>query len=65
MAPASPPSSLKQQRRAQGLRLADVAQDAGCSISLVSMVESGYMAGTPARASIAAAVGASLGSFWP
>jgi hypothetical protein len=34
------------------------------SVSLVSMVESGYLCSEERRAAIACAVGASLGSFW-
>lgn len=46
------------------LRLADVAAAAGVSVSLVSMAESGYRCSEDKRAAIAAAVGASYGSFW-
>jgi hypothetical protein len=46
------------------LRLLDVATEAGVSVSLVSMVESGYACSQERRAAIAAAVGASYGSFW-
>lgn len=60
-----PAPSLKDTRIAQGLRQEDVAKKAGCSISLVSMTESGYRAGLQVRTAIAQAVGASLGSFWP
>lgn len=63
MAPA--PSPLKARRLEQGLRLVDVADRAKCSVSLVCMVEGGYQAGRGTRERIAAAVGASLGSFWP
>lgn len=57
--------TLRETRLNQDLRLVDVAKRAGCSISLVSMTESGYRPGTQVRVSIARAVGASLGSFWP
>lgn len=58
------PPTLKQTRLALQLRQEDVAKRAGCSISLVSMVESGYRPPEPIRAAIAGAVGATLGSFW-
>jgi hypothetical protein len=59
-------NALKQARLAHDppLRLVDVAQKAGVSVSLVSMVESGYVCGQEKRAAIAQAVGASYGSFW-
>lgn len=59
-------ASLKDARLSHDppLRLVDVAERAGCSVSLVSMVESGYVCGEGARAAIAAAVGASYGQFW-
>lgn len=58
--------SLKDARLTHDppLRLVDVAQAAGVSVSLVSMIESGYQSTPRARARIAEAVGASLGSFW-
>jgi transcriptional regulator with XRE-family HTH domain len=69
MAPVTPPgrpdSPLKQERLSQGLRLADVAAEAGCSISLVSTVESGYWPPVRTQERIAGALGASSGSFWP
>lgn len=58
-------SPLKQQRLNLGLRQADVAARADCSISLVSMTESGYRPSLPTRERLAVAVGASVGSFWP
>jgi transcriptional regulator with XRE-family HTH domain len=62
----SPPSpTLKEMRLALNLRQEDVAKRAGCSISCVSMTESGYRPGTQVREAIARTVGASLGSFWP
>jgi transcriptional regulator with XRE-family HTH domain len=56
--------SLKEARLAHDppLRLKDVAEQAGVSVSLVCMVEKGL--DSPSRATIAAAVGASYGSFW-
>lgn len=62
---ARPRSPLKQARHDQDLRLVDVAEKAGCSVSLVSMTESGYVPPLETRARIAGAVGASAGSFWP
>jgi transcriptional regulator with XRE-family HTH domain len=59
-----PGAALREARLAKGLRQKDVAEAAGCSISLVSMTE-GCAAGTQAREAMARAVGASLGSFWP
>jgi transcriptional regulator with XRE-family HTH domain len=59
-----PLATLKETRLEQGLRLVDVAKKAGCSISLVSMTESGYRPGEQVRSAMAHAVGASLGSFW-
>jgi transcriptional regulator with XRE-family HTH domain len=59
-----PVSPLRAERDAQGLRLKDVAALAGCSISLVSMVESGYIPPLHRREGIARALGASVGSFW-
>lgn len=58
--------SLKDARLSHDppLRLVDVAEKAGCSLSLVSMAESGYRCSSQARAAIALAVGASYGSFW-
>lgn len=60
------PPTLKEARLSHDppLRLIDVANAAGVSVSLVSMVESGYYCTAAKRAAIAAAVGASLGSFW-
>lgn len=60
-----PDSPLRQRREELGLRQADVAAEAGCAISLVSMVESGYVPGEHRQEGIAAAVSASAGSFWP
>ncbi len=47
------------------LRLVDVAEKAGVSVSLVCMVEKGYECSEAKRTAIALAVGASYGSFWP
>lgn len=57
-------ASLKDARLSHEppLRLVDVAQRAGCSVSLVCMVEKGLE--SPSRDAIARAVGASYGSFW-
>lgn len=59
-------SSLKDARLSHDppLRLIDVATQAGCAVSLVSMVESGYLCSERTRSAIAQAVGASYGSFW-
>lgn len=59
-------ASLKDARLSHEppLRLKDVAEKAGCSVSLVSMAESGYACSEGARAAIAQAVGASYGRFW-
>lgn len=58
--------SLKQTRLDHDppLRLIDVAAKAGVSVSLVSMVESGYRCSEQRRSAIAQAMGGSLGSFW-
>ena len=58
-------TSIRETRKAQNLRLADVAAAASCSVSLVSMVESGYKPGFKARKRIGDALGASAGYFWP
>lgn len=59
-------ASLKDARLSHDppLRLIDVAQSAGCAVSLVSMVESGYTCSEAKRSAIALAVGASYGAFW-
>lgn len=59
-------ASLKDARLSHDppLRLVDVARRAGCSVSLVSMVERGAPCSEAAKAALAAAVGASYGSFW-
>lgn len=62
---APPAATLKDTRLEQGLRLKDVAQKAGCSISAVSMIESGWQPSLELRTAVAHAVGASVGSFWP
>jgi transcriptional regulator with XRE-family HTH domain len=63
---SSPPvSPLKAARLSLGLRLRDVAEQASCAVSLVSMAENGYRPGINSRERIAQAVGASSGSFWP
>jgi transcriptional regulator with XRE-family HTH domain len=46
------------------LRLIDVAERAGVSVSLVSMLETGRVCSDEKMAAIAHAVGASYGSFW-
>lgn len=58
--------SLKDARLSHDppLRLVDVAKAAGVSVSLVCMVEKGYVPPAATREAIAQAVGASLGSFW-
>lgn len=61
---AAPAATLKETREAAGLRLLDVARKAGCSISAVSMIESGWKPSIQLRAAVAHAVGASVGSFW-
>lgn len=58
------PSPLRQARDAQGKLLKDVAEEADCAISLVSMVERGAPASREKRDAIARAVGASYGTFW-
>jgi transcriptional regulator with XRE-family HTH domain len=62
---SSETSPLRAARQARELRLRDVAERAGCSVSLVSMVENGYRPSLNVRERIAVAVGASAGSFWP
>lgn len=57
-------SPLKQARKALGLRLVDVAAKAHCSVSLVSMMESGYVPALDKCERVAVAVGGSLGSFF-
>lgn len=58
-------SPLRAERHAQGLRLKDVADEAGVSISLVSTVEAGYVPPLRTQQRLAGALGASSGSFWP
>jgi transcriptional regulator with XRE-family HTH domain len=60
----SPVATLKETRLEQGLLLKDVAKRAGCSVSAVSMIESGWCPSIQLRAAVAHAVGASVGSFW-
>lgn len=62
--PGRPVSPLRAMRLEQGMRLKDVADRAGVSISTVSTVESGYVPPLGTQQSIARAVGASVGSFW-
>lgn len=62
---SAPAGTLKEVRLQQGLRLIDVANRAGCSVSAVSMIESGWKPTVQLRTAVAHAVGASLGSFWP
>lgn len=62
--PGRPVSALKQARSDLDLRLVDVAHEAGCSVSLVSMAESGYVPPLDTQERLARAVGASSGSFW-
>lgn len=59
-------SSLRDARLQHDppLRLIDVAREAGVSVSLVSMLESGRVCSDEKKAAIAQAVGASYGSFW-
>lgn len=68
MAPATPngrpESPLRRDRLEQGKRLVDVAEGAGCSTGLVSMVESGYIPSPAMQQGIAGALGASVGSYW-
>lgn len=56
--------SLRDAREQLGLRLKDVAEQAGCAVSLVSMVERGGPCSEAKREALALAVGASYGSFW-
>jgi transcriptional regulator with XRE-family HTH domain len=62
---APPLASLKETRLEQGLLLKDVAKRAGCSVSAVSMIESGWKPTIQLCTAVAHAVGASMGSFWP
>jgi len=62
--PRRPDSPLKQARKELGMRQADAAKHAGCSVSLVSMTESGYVPTPDIQLAIAAGRGASSGSFW-
>lgn len=56
---------LRDRRRELGLRQEDVADAAGVSIAFVSMLESGYRPRSTVKLeAVAAAVGASYGSFW-
>lgn len=59
-------ASLKEARLTHDppLRLKDVADRAGVSISLVSMVERGAPCSDQAKEALAQAVGASYGRFW-
>lgn len=60
-----PPTPLRNARTEQGLRLKDVADEAGVSISLVSTMEAGYVPPLGTQERVARALGASSGSFWP
>lgn len=62
--PMPPGQQLRQRRRALDLRQQDVAEKAGCAVSLVCMTEKGYEPSEAMRGAMAAAVGASFGSFW-
>jgi transcriptional regulator with XRE-family HTH domain len=57
-------TSIRAARQDAQMRLADVASKASCSVSLISMVESGYRPGAKAREQIGKALGASSGHFW-
>lgn len=59
------PSAVREARKALDLRLIDVAETAGMSVSHISMIEHGY---TPARASrekLSKALGVEPGQLWP
>lgn len=60
-----PLTPAKQARKALDLRLCDVAERAGCSIGLVSMVESGYIPPAATRGRIAKALGQGTEKLWP
>lgn len=61
---APPGEALRARRRELGLRQGDVAQQAGCVTSYICMFEKGLEVPERLRAPIAAAVNASVGSFW-
>jgi DNA-binding XRE family transcriptional regulator len=59
------PRSLLDARLRSGLRQVDVAREAGCSTSLVSMMERGYRPSEQTCATIACVVNATVAELWP
>jgi transcriptional regulator with XRE-family HTH domain len=57
-------SPLRQRRKALKLRQQDVATAAGCSVSLVSMCESGYKPPIETQERIAAALQSAPEDVW-
>lgn len=62
--PGQAPHPFQTARDTHQLTLAQVAKRAGCSVSTVSIVEAGYVPPLNTRERLAAALGASAGSFW-
>ena len=60
-----PLTPAKAARTKQERILADVAREAGISISLLSMIESGYVPPAGTRDRVAAALGSSTRVLWP
>jgi transcriptional regulator with XRE-family HTH domain len=60
----TPGELLRARRKQQGMRQHDVAVKAGCVTSYVCMFEKGLEPTVPMKAALAAAVNASVGSFW-
>lgn len=59
-----PASPLRDAREQLGLLQREVADEAGCAVSLVCMAENGLRPSPAMQDRIAQAVGASAGSFW-
>ena len=59
------PSPVKEARTALGLRLIDVAEQAGMSVSHISMIEHGYTPAKASREKLAKALGVEPTQLWP
>ena len=58
-------SPVKEARTALGLRLKDVADQTGMSMSLISMIEHGYIPQEPRRKQLAGVLGKTPETLWP
>jgi transcriptional regulator with XRE-family HTH domain len=58
-------SPVKEARTALGLRLIDVADQAGMSVSLISMIEHGYVPAKPRREQLSEVLGQAPEVLWP